>query len=481
MAASVVASLTSQGVLQIEGTTGNDNIVVALKDNQVTVAGVATKFSPAQVKSITVNTLGGNDVVNVSGLGTNWKTPIIVANSAGSDQTILSSSSNVYFSTGTFARAANGGQTLNTKPLDWFDSNIRDESLRYLLKNSYADSKLSRAEMLAVFTQVKKDGVVSTNEYSDLYAAANNASLYTSVEYVGVLTRDVVVGSVANAKYQGTTLGNLKAGSTSAQLDKLVGKWFLGADHPTATYSSYTFAYMGAKGSLFAAGGPKYSDVVQGALGDCYFVATLGEIALKSPSSITSMFIVNGDGTFTVRLFNKGKADYVTVDSQLPVDRWGRFVFANMGSYASNTSNVLWVALAEKAYAQMNEAGWLRAGMSGNGQNSYQAIAGGWFSAVSLQVANRASSTQMISSSATFEQFTTAFNAGKLIGFASKIAPTSSLVVGNHQYVAVGFNSTTRTVTLFNPWGVNNGSSYPGLVSVKWSDLAASFSYWDRA
>jgi len=32
---------------------------------------------------------------------------------------------------------------------------------------------------------------------------------------------------------------------------------------------------------------------------------------------------------------------------------------------------VLWVALAEKAYVQMNEAGWLRPSSSGGGQNAY--------------------------------------------------------------------------------------------------------------
>lgn len=494
------ASLTSQGFLQIQGTAASDNIALTLVSGQVSISGVATKFAATQVKTISVQTGGGNDVVNFAGLTTAWKVPVAVVNSSGSDQIITPSSSTLSLAIGTFIQSATGSQTLiqsgtstptvpppNTttptvipKPPDWFDSNIRDAALRALLKTNYADAKLSRAEILGVFAHVKKDGAVSTTEFSDLAATANNASLYTSVEYVGVLTKNVVLGNIANAKYQGTTLGNLKAGSSAAQLDKLVGKWFLGADRPTANYGGTTFAYASAKGTLFGAGGPKYADVVQGMVGDCYFVGALGELALKSHAAITSMFIVNGDGTYTVRFFNKGKAEYVTVDSQLPVDRLGRFVFANMGASLSSTSNVLWVALAEKAYVQMNEAAWLRLGMSGNGINSYQAIAGGWFSAASLQIANRASTTAMVSSS-TFDQFATAFNSGKFVGFASKSAPSSSLIVGNHQYVAVGYSASTQTVTLFNPWGVNNGSRYAGLVTLKWSDLAASFSYWDRA
>ena len=35
----------------------------------------------------------------------------------------------------------------------------------------------------------------------------------------------------------------------------------------------------------------------------------------------------------------------------------------------NNTSNELWTALAEKAYVQLNELGWERVGLTGNGQN----------------------------------------------------------------------------------------------------------------
>src|SRR5262245_57985878 len=102
------------------------------------------------------------------------------------------------------------------------------------------------------------------------------------------------------------------------------------------------------------------------------------------------MFIANGDGTYMVRFYDHGTPHYVTVDSQLPVYGGGYLAFANMGGQASDTSNVLWVALAEKAYVQMNEAGWLRSATMGGGLNSYQAIAGGWFSAAASQIANRA-------------------------------------------------------------------------------------------
>ena len=44
----------------------------------------------------------------------------------------------------------------------------------------------------------------------------------------------------------------------------------------------------------------------------------------------------------------------------------------------NNAGNELWVALAEKAYVQLNEMGWERGSLPGNGQNAYSAIEGGY-------------------------------------------------------------------------------------------------------
>src|SRR5262245_53683561 len=62
MAASLTASL-SNGVLQIEGTDSFDFITVAQKDNRLTVGGLSASYDVTQVKSISINALGGNDYV----------------------------------------------------------------------------------------------------------------------------------------------------------------------------------------------------------------------------------------------------------------------------------------------------------------------------------------------------------------------------------------------------------------------------------
>lgn len=480
MAASIIASLSNVGVLTVEGTAKNDAIVITQAVNKVSVAGVKGTFDATKIKSVVVNTLEGNDTVKLNGLPANWNRLITVNNTAGDDVVTSIGNKNSTLMSGTFTRSTAGKVTVTAAPKDWFDLNIRDLALRSLLKADFADKVVDRKEMLEVFAQVAKDRVVSADEFNDLKAIANNTGLFTSVEYIGVLTKNVALGSVANATYQGTTLGNLTANANAAHLEKLVNKWFLGLDRPTANYGGTTFAYATVNGKLFGAGGPVYTDVRQGMVGDCYFVGALGEVALRSPSAISNMFINNGDGTYTVKFMNNGKADYVTVDNKLPVDQYGRLVFANMGSYASSSNNVLWVALAEKAYVQMNANGWLRMGLGGNGVNSYQAIAGGYFSMAVAQVAGRTSTTAAMNGS-TFAQFKTAFDTGKMIGFASMYSPALSSIVGGHQYVAISYNASAQTVTMFNPWGVNNGSAYPGLVTLSWASLSKSFSYWDRA
>jgi hypothetical protein len=186
---------------------------------------------------------------------------------------------------------------------------------------------------------------------------------------VAVLLGHVVNFDPANKRYQGGSLvvsGQLTVGDRDWMLQDLVGKWFYGTDLPAlGGYGTHGLPYRFASGCLFGPSGPSADDVAQGGVRDCYFLAALAETALRSPQTIRDMFLDNADGTFTVRFFNQGQADYVTVNRALPVNGLGEFVCANRYQYgqpagAGNRDNVLWVALAEKAYAQLSEEGWSR-------------------------------------------------------------------------------------------------------------------------
>jgi hypothetical protein len=199
----------------------------------------------------------------------------------------------------------------------------------------------------------------------------------------------------------------------------------------------------------------------------------LAEAALRNNSVITNMFLVNGDGTYTVKFYGFAGVDYVTVDSYLPTNASGALFYATRGLMYNNTGGELWVALAEKAYAQLNEFGWSRPGTD-SGQNSYAALNGGYIYAALGQVTGQSTSPfTMTASTGSFTTFVNAWNAGKLIGFASYTSPPN--VVGNHAYAVVGYNASNQTVTLFNPWGIEYG-----LTTLTWSQMQQNFQYFDR-
>lgn len=368
---------------------------------------------------------------------------------------------------------SSGNQSSNTPINDWFSTNLLDPQIITETRNLAADGQLSRNDMIAIFRDTENGSVIDANEYKDLQTIVNNSSYFHMEDYVRVLSSKVVFGTVANANYQGQPLGNLYAGSSSTQMEKLIDKWFLGTDHPSTPYT-----YQLAQGSLFQ-NGVSYTDISQGVVGDCYFLAGLAETAIHSPSTIQSMFIDNGDQTYTVRFYNNGVADYVTVDKYLPVDSSNDFIYAHQagsqwGKYYDQT-NELWVALAEKAYAQINESGWI----AQDNTNSYAGISGGWDTDAIRQITgtNASSSTNF-----NLNSIVSAYNAGTLMGVSSKTDGIISSIVPDHVYVVTDYNPSTQLFTLFNPWGVDgglsNGQLLPGFLTLSVNDLQANFSQW---
>ncbi len=350
-----------------------------------------------------------------------------------------------------------------------------------LMTSFTADGSVSRLEMIQLLRSVGLDGTVDTTELTDLRNIVSNASRYRIADYVKTLASYVVNTSPANAFYQGTTLGNLTAGSSATVLNKLIDKWFLGTDRPALTSSTITYA--SAAGPLFV-GTPSINNEKQGALGDCYLIATLGSLASSNPDSVRNMFIDNGDGTFTVRFYSgtysttqssdglvsdgfrggNGVADYVTVDRFLPAYSNGNFAYSNAGLSVRSTTAPLWIALAEKAYAQ-----WVAGGKSGrNGSNSYASIEGGWMGVVNAQITGKNSTWTSFSSEANRQVLINAIQTGQAVTLGTKASGVGNGLVAGHAYSVSGYNATTGTFTLYNPWGFN----HPGPLT--WAQLQAN-------
>ncbi len=239
----------------------------------------------------------------------------------------------------------------NPENFDWFDRNLADPTVRSLARVEYRDMLFDRGDALNLFNEVAQDGTVSANEFSDLQKLAG--TILQKPADVNYLFTQVVDGNTANAHYQGGALGNLKSGSSATQLNKLVDKWFEGTDLPAIGNTGTTaVAYQQVSGSLFV-NGVNYYDVDQGSVDDCYFMAVLGEAATDSPQSLTNMFIVNGDGTYSVRFYNGSSEAFVTVNGELPVvTNSGTAFFAGWGftepsttvvkNMFNNSGNELW-------------------------------------------------------------------------------------------------------------------------------------------
>jgi hypothetical protein len=294
-------------------------------------------------------------------------------------------------------------------------------------------------------------------------------------------------GSTSQIVWQYT--GSLMSWNSLTDTNNAAASLVLSDIEPVAG-AAYSPVNSPVSGSPFGASGsssPVYQDVQQGQEGDCWLLSSLAEVAKRYSQDITSMFTYDGttveNGStvdiYTVRFYNpNGGAEYFTVDTELP---------SGGGLYDSPVNGVLWVALAEKAYAEANGAGLVVT--SYMGWNYYNAMNGGdpaW--ALQAITGNPAGDSSV-------SNLATAWQNGKLlvVGTPPLAANATSLpsingvnVVPWHCYAVVGYDSYTGVFTLFNPWGVNG--CYDVLPNGTWvfcggkvkgteSQIAAVFSY----
>ena len=246
--------------------------------------------------------------------------------------------------------------------------------------------------------------------------------------------------------------------------------------HGPARCGQRRATYSVVAGSLFgdnanqALDVPSSADMEQGSVGDCYFISALGALADSSPAAIESMFINNGDGTYTVRFYYDTPqgytADYVTVNDLLPGYSSTDAVYARPGVDGS-----WWIPLLEKAYAQWNETG----NEERDGQNSYASLSGGWMNTVDEQVLGCAAADFSPSGTPGAEQAViAAIEGGAAVTaaiFTDGSAQFNALqLVSSHAYQVVSYDANPQsanygTFQLANPWGFHEPQP------LTWSEL----------
>jgi hypothetical protein len=349
------------------------------------------------------------------------------------------------------------------------------------------DDTLSYHSMLTILRDAAVGGMTG-GKFSTLETLASLLNAPGGIEvsgYVKSITKSVIDGNPANATWTGgsstpVTFGNLHANSTQAHMTKLIGKWFLGTDLPDLSVDSIGESDFGCEYKLStnplygASGAPSYLDVNQGYVGDCYFMASLGEVALQDPTGIESMIRNDGNGDYGVRFMVDGHADWVTVNGELPTMPSG-YSFANGSDLEFANGDVAWPELLEKAYAELNAEPNAPHGAQLNAaSNSYAGISAG--SGYALTEITGQAVTYFGSSSLTSDaaQIGSAWSANEEL-----IVGTSSIATGNivadHMFEVTGFNAATDTLTLHNPWG----SAYSGPLAMTFTESLTSLAASD--
>lgn len=347
---------------------------------------------------------------------------------------------------------------------------------------------LSYHSMLTILRDAAVGGMTA-GKFSTLETLASLLNAPDGIKvsgYVRSITKSVIDGNPANATWTGgssspVALGNLHAHSSQAHMTKLIGKWFLGTDLPDMSVSSIGETDLGAQyemstNPLFgASGAPSYLDVNQGYDGDCYFMASLGDVALQDPSGIESMIHSDSNGSYGVRFMVDGHADWVTVNQELPTLPSG-YSYANGSDLEFANGDVAWPELVEKAYAELNAEPNAPHGAQLNAaSDSYAGIDSGSAYALTEITGQQvigfglspATSAATLSSDAA--QIGAAWSANEelLVGTSST---ASGNIVADHMFEVIGYNAASDTLTLHNPWG----SGYSGPLAMTFTESLAS-------
>jgi len=227
------------------------------------------------------------------------------------------------------------------------------------------------------------------------------------------------------------------------------------------------YAYKDFSDSPLFVDGPEYDDVIQGGVNDCYFLAALSSMAQSDPGIIEQMIAPMGDGTYAVRFHRGGQEVYLRVDAQLPAQYY-------WPSYAHWTPDgEIWVALAEKAYAQFR-----------TGENSYASIAYGWMDPVYAEITGQdalRTYTSGMSNDSLAEYISENLEAGHATS-AGTYSSASDPIQRNHAYTIESIENVGGQwyVTVYNVWGSDaatwDSNNSDGLLTISMDLFQENFS-----
>lgn len=204
------------------------------------------------------------------------------------------------------------------------------------------------------------------------------------------------------------------------------------------------------------------NDIKQGALGDCYLMAALAELAHVHPELIGNIVAANEEGRYRVIFYDEALSRYVEVmvDNRFPVRRSGLPSYAQMPD-----EKELWPMVIEKAYAEYF------------GEGGYDRIEGG-YPGLAMQRLTGLHFTDYKQSNIddlTLERMGSQYSAGQPICVGTAEVDPRLLdqrgLIADHAYYVTSVDVDTGTITVRNPHGWEYSE-----ISLTWEDFRSLFS-----
>jgi hypothetical protein len=398
-----------QDELVINGTSAADHITLRQQDGVVTLeTGGAVRAFAGAFTRIAIDTFGGDDVVTVAH---SVSIPVLIRLGDGNDA--------IYDAgTGGSILQAGAGEDLLVSVGGGADRLIGGSGL----DSFWCDAADTIVNVSAAERRV--GAVHRISEFQQPITHDPNSASYVSLEIAGQNIPDPAIGA------------------------------------PAAGYANF------ADRPLFV-GQPQYRDIEQGAVGDCYFLASLAGYAHASPQVIRQMIAPLGDGSYVVRFYRDGREAYVRINADLPVMPGGTLAYAGLGGQGQ-----VWVPLVEKAYAVFRDE-----------LNSYIALGGGWMNDVYSDLTNAGGTswqTSLKSNSQIYSTLQAELAAGRTVTAGSGFAEVAPIVTG-HAYTVMSVDTSGGQlfVTVYNPWGIDgrpyDSNPYDGLLRLTISQFASAF------
>ena len=202
-------------------------------------------------------------------------------------------------------------------------------------------------------------------------------------------------------------------------------------------------------------------DILQGNLGDCYFLSAIASLA-KFPKLIENLFYFKEkslEHCYGVNYRVNGTWKLILLDDYFPC-------YGNTPAFSHNHENELWVMLLEKAWAKLN--GTYSKAIGGWPENVFKVTTSGW--AEKIATSNKIWN-QMLE--ATKQNFLVAASSSH--DTRNKKMEEKGIVAG-HAYSCLGVqevttkNGTVKLVHLRNPWGYREWNGDWCDSSKKWTD-----------